>query len=76
MDIGDSNLDIRELFWEVKTEIWLFCKTQKINSWKTVSQFTQKMQNIYLKYLAQDTIQRPDCVMGYFNVKNKENLSI
>ena len=44
----------------------------KINIYKTVNQFTKTLPNIYSKYLAHDTIQRLNCVMGYFNVKIKE----
>ena len=54
-------------------EIYIFGKTQKINSCKTVSQFTQQLRGVFL-YLAHDTIKILNCVMGYLNVKTKEKL--
>ena len=39
-----DSLKIRELFWCIKTEIYIYEKTQKINIYKTVSQFTQQLQ--------------------------------
>ena len=39
-------LDICELFWDVKIEIFIFSKTPKINIHKTSIQFTQQLQDI------------------------------
>ena len=84
MDIGDNfsispiplkglhknSLRICELFWDVYIEIYIFGKTQEINIYKTVSQFTQQLQDILKKYLSHNTIQKLNFVKGNFNVKN------
>ena len=63
MDIGDGfpisptplkgihkdSLKIREIFRDVKMEIYISGKTPKINRCKNVSQFTQQLQDIYFK---------------------------
>ena len=72
MDIGDScsispttlkvlhkyHLNTRELFQDVKTEIFIFGKNQIINSIKTVNQFTQQLQ--YIKKIYFPTTQLKD----------------
>ena len=61
---------ICELFWDIKSEICIFGKTPKINSHKTLSQFTQ--QPYEFKELVHNKIQRLNYVMGYFNVKKNQ----
>ena len=60
MDIGDSfsispvplkdqykdSLNIRDLFWYIKMEIFIDGKTQKNNGFKTVSQYAQQKHYI------------------------------
>ena len=46
-DIHKDSLNICELFVDVKMEIYIFGKTQKINTYKNVSQFTQQLQNMF-----------------------------
>ena len=47
---------ICELFWHVKTEILIFGKNIKINSYKTESQFILQPKECFEKYLAHNTL--------------------
>ena len=69
-----DSLKIHELFLDVKMEICISVKTQKINIYITVSQFTQQLQKKFEKYLVRDTIQRLNCVIYNVNVKKKVKL--
>ena len=62
-----------ELFGHVKMRIYNFEKTLKINSYKTVSQFTKQPWG-FLKIYINNTIQDLNCVFGCFNVKYVEKL--
>ena len=61
--------NICKIFWRVKMKICIFEKTSKINSHKTVSQWTQKNE----KNLSRNIIQRLNCGSGYFNGKMNWN---
>ena len=50
-------------------EICIFKKNNKINSYKTVCQFTKQPYNIFQILLADGTIQKLKRVIGYFKVK-------
>ena len=59
-----------ELFLYVKMEIWIFGKTTKINSFKTVSQFTLLSKKLKMTH---GTTKILNFVIGHCNVKFVEN---
>ena len=59
-----------ELSGEIKMEICIIGKTRKIDSYKTVSQFTINNKILYI-FLAHNTIKRLDCVVQCLNMKMK-----
>ena len=52
-------------------EICIYGKMPKMNSYKTVSQFTKQLVR-FSNYLVHNTIQRMNSVIGCFNVKYVE----
>ena len=55
-------------------EIYINDKTRNNQRYKNASQFDQQLQEIGKNHLIQDTIQRLNYVVSYFNVKNYRDL--
>ena len=73
--IHKDPLNIHELIWDVKMEIWIFPKPKKLIAAKLkINLHNNYIQDIYFKYLAHETTQIPNCVIEYFNNKPNEKL--